>query len=179
MTWNTAEAIGMCCEIEAVVPTYGCHIALTGGLLYKAGPRKDADILFYRIRQATIDWGAMWAALERIGLKKLRGKQGWWCIKAEWNGKPVDCFFPDYGDDGSYGNEVSYDTLDANGDPYFAFVDCAGHDEFLLACGTHGLTKQAYMRQMERPNVKWRCPSCGGTAEYNDEASEKAQGVVA
>ena len=36
-TWTTAEAIALCREIEAICPAFGCHIALTGGLLYKEG----------------------------------------------------------------------------------------------------------------------------------------------
>ena len=51
MNWTQQHAIELCKRIESVCPRYGCHVALTGGLLYKDGPRKDCDILFYRIRQ--------------------------------------------------------------------------------------------------------------------------------
>jgi hypothetical protein len=28
-----------------------------------------------------------------------------WCVKASYNGKPVDCFFVPDGDDGTYGED--------------------------------------------------------------------------
>src|SRR5271155_1027994 len=105
--WNQAEAIAMCRAIEAVIPPYGYHIALTGGLLYKDGPRKDADILFYHICSATDDWKGMWTALAFIGLQKLKGEEGMWCVKAEYEGKAVGCFFVRDGDDGPYGLDAA------------------------------------------------------------------------
>jgi hypothetical protein len=49
----------------------------------------------------------MWEALARIGFTKKSG--GGWVFKAEYNGKPVDCFFPEeqpfYDADG---NEITY-----------------------------------------------------------------------
>jgi hypothetical protein len=106
VSWNQKDAIAMCILIEAVVPEYGAHVALTGGSLYKQGMRKDADILFYRIRQRKcIDMDGMWAALEKVGLMKVRGFG--WCYKATFHGKPVDCFFPE-GERDQDGNEVEY-----------------------------------------------------------------------
>lgn len=68
--------------------------ALTGGLLYRDGPRKDCDILFYRIRQIdAIDEDGLFAALAEIGVVKMSGFG--WCHKAEYHGKPIDCFFPE------------------------------------------------------------------------------------
>lgn len=101
--WVTADAIALCKSVEAICPAYGCHVALTGGLLYKDGPRKDCDLLFYRIRQsAEIDRDGLFLALDDIGLS-LTGGFGW-CHKAAWQGKPLDLFFPDeeggwYGED--------------------------------------------------------------------------------
>lgn len=67
--WTQTEAIYLCKKIEAVCPKFGCHVALTGGLLYKEGPRKDADIMFYRIRQVeAIDKEGLWAALASLGI---------------------------------------------------------------------------------------------------------------
>ena len=98
--WNANEAIGLCHTIEQVCPQFGAHVALTGGLLYKSGPRKDADILFYRIRQIPeIDVDGLFAALETIGIKKVSGFG--WCHKAIYNGKNIDFFFPE-GDGGEY-----------------------------------------------------------------------------
>ena len=47
MKINRDKAIEICKEIEMRAPSYGCHVALTGGCLYKDGDRKDCDLLFY------------------------------------------------------------------------------------------------------------------------------------
>ena len=92
--WTQAEAVELCRQIEAVCPAHGCHVALTGGLLYKDGLRKDADILFYRIRQIEeIDVGGLLASLAALGVEA--GDDFGWCHKATFNGKPIDFFFPE------------------------------------------------------------------------------------
>ncbi len=92
--WTQADAIELCKVVEAVCPPYGCHVALTGGLLYKGGERKDADLLFYRIRQTQkIDDVGLFTALELVGLKKLNDFG--FCVKADYKGKPLDIFFPE------------------------------------------------------------------------------------
>jgi hypothetical protein len=92
--WKQADAIALCERIEKVCPEYGCHVALTGGLLYKPGLRKDADILFYRIRQVPqIDVDGLMAALIGIGIQP--GDDFGWCLKATYEGKPIDFFFPE------------------------------------------------------------------------------------
>lgn len=92
--WTQEEAIEMCRHIEAVCPPCGCHVALTGGLLYKTGERKDCDILFYRIRQRKkIDYDALWNVLASIGIVKDSGFG--WCFKAKRNGKKIDIFMPE------------------------------------------------------------------------------------
>lgn len=92
--WTLDDAIKLCTEIEAICPKFGCHVALTGGLLYKQGPRKDLDILFYRIRQRKeIDFDGLWAALLTIGFEKTSGFG--WCYKATYCGRKVDCFSPE------------------------------------------------------------------------------------
>lgn len=92
--WTQSEAIKLCTKIESICPQFGCHVALTGGALYKTGYRKDLDILFYRIRQVKqIDMDGLWIALERIGIKKKSGFG--WCYKAKYGIKSVDCFFPE------------------------------------------------------------------------------------
>lgn len=94
LKWTQAEAIELCKKVESVCPVYGCHVALTGGLLYKEGERKDCDIMFYRIRQrAKIDIDRLWDALRAIGLDKKSGFG--WVFRAVYNGKSVDCFFPE------------------------------------------------------------------------------------
>ena len=39
-TWNLNSAAALCRKIESVCPHYGCHVALTGGALYKDGEWK-------------------------------------------------------------------------------------------------------------------------------------------
>lgn len=93
--WTQAEAIELCCKVESICPQFGYHVALTGGCLYKDGPRKDCDIVFYRIRQVNEPrTDEMFAALERtIELKKVSGFG--FVIKALYKGKGLDCFFPE------------------------------------------------------------------------------------
>lgn len=108
MIWTQEEAIQLCREIEAICPAYGCHVALTGGLLYKDGLRKDADILFYRIRQvAEIDIDGLMLALANIGVKPVQDFG--WCYKADWRGKPIDFFFPDR--PGDYYPQIEADDM--------------------------------------------------------------------
>jgi hypothetical protein len=100
-TWSLEQAIEVCRKVEAICPKFGCHVALTGGTLYKDGPRKDLDLLFYRIRQWDhIPQDELFEALEKIGLKRKRGFG--WCFKFEFTDlsnpfevKPVDIFFPE------------------------------------------------------------------------------------
>jgi hypothetical protein len=95
MIWTQKEAINLCRKIEKVCPKCDCHVALTGGLLYKDGNRKDLDILFYRVRQATkINTEELWDALEDIGIGISESKTGW-CVKANYEGLPIDMFFPE------------------------------------------------------------------------------------
>lgn len=92
--WNQAEAVALCKKVESICPEFGCHVALTGGLLYKEGPRKDCDLLLYRIRQAKeIDLLGLWTALRKIGLDKRDGFG--WVYKARYMGKPVDILMPE------------------------------------------------------------------------------------
>lgn len=98
--WTQQEAIELCKKIEDVCPPYGCHVALTGGLLYKPGPRKDADIMFYRIRQVDeIDVKGLGKALQKLGFKMARVHG--WVRKATYQGKDVDFFFPEHVDTGT------------------------------------------------------------------------------
>lgn len=97
--WTTQEAVDLCIKLEAIAPNFGAHIGLTGGLLYKQGERKDADIIIYRIRQVqAIDSDGLFAAFAEIGVEKVSGFG--WCHKATYQGKPIDFFFPE--EDGEY-----------------------------------------------------------------------------
>jgi hypothetical protein len=93
--WTQSQAIELCCLIEEIAPQYGAHVALTGGTLYKADKRKDADILFYRIRQVfSIDEAGLLAALA-VELNIEIGSRFGWVVKASYRNKPVDLFFPE------------------------------------------------------------------------------------
>lgn len=97
--WTQAQAISLCRLIEGICPEFGCHVALTGGCLYWDGERKDADIMFYRIRQLPdIDTAGLFAALAEIGVEKTGGFG--WCHKATFEGRKIDFFFPE--EDGVY-----------------------------------------------------------------------------
>lgn len=92
--WTQQEAIALCKQIEPLCPQFGCHVALTGGLLYKEGTRKDCDLLFYRIRQnSRIDKVGLFNALLAVEVQHARGHG--WIHKCLWRGKGVDCFFPE------------------------------------------------------------------------------------
>lgn len=60
----------------------------------------------------------------------------------------------------------------------FAFVRCGGDSiPGQEPCGLVGLTYAEYMGQLTKPDVGWCCPHCGSSADYDDVASEEAQGV--
>lgn len=94
-SWTQAQAIELCRAVEAICPAYGCHIALTGGSLYKPGQRKDCDLLFYRIRQVEkINCEGLFLELHRVlGFTMPTG--GGWVYKTTYLGKSIDCFFPE------------------------------------------------------------------------------------
>jgi hypothetical protein len=92
--WEREDAIELAKAIEAICPEFGCHVAFTGGCLYKEGKRKDADFLFYRIRQSpAIDEKGLLEALPTIGIEII--KRHGWVVKASYLDKPIDLFFPE------------------------------------------------------------------------------------
>lgn len=94
--WTRDEAFAICTLIHAFSPSYGCYVALTGGLLYKDGPRKDLDLVFYRIRQEPgIDKKGLFTEMEQsVGIKVIKGFG--FCHKALLNGeKTIDLLFPE------------------------------------------------------------------------------------
>jgi hypothetical protein len=99
--WTQEQAIHLCRQIEVIAPQFGCHVALTGGTLYKIGERKDADILFYRIRQVPqIDIDGLMNALTTIGV--VLGNIHGWVRKATYEGRNIDFFFPETLDSAGY-----------------------------------------------------------------------------
>lgn len=92
--WDAKTAIDLCRKIEAMCPSFGCHVALTGGTLYKDGRRKDVDILFYNVRQVkSMNRAGLLLALEAMGF--VLTKHMGWLQKATYMGKDVDMFFPE------------------------------------------------------------------------------------
>ena len=98
---DIVNAIELCRIVEGFAPDYGCHVALTGGCLYKNGDRKDVDILFYRIRQVEkIDHDGLIKALESAGFYEIEGFG--WILKGKYKGIDVDMFFPEEIGDSEY-----------------------------------------------------------------------------
>jgi hypothetical protein len=91
--WTREEALKLATEVEAIAPQFGAHVGLTGGLLYKEGPRKDADLLFSRIRQEALNLAGLLVALEGVGLVVFADHG--FVKKASYNGKVVDLLFPE------------------------------------------------------------------------------------
>lgn len=115
MAWTRAEAILLCKELEAIAPNYGFHVALTGGLLYKDGRRKDADILFYRIRQQQGVLDSLLSDIPRLipGFV-IKAKFGF-VTKAEYKGKGVDILYPEWVGESKYDNYPEYTCDDILG----------------------------------------------------------------
>ena len=92
--WTQQAAIELCRKVEAVCPAFGVHVALTGGLLYKDGPRKDCDLIFYRIRQCEeVDYPGLFESLQLLGFTNPVGFG--WIYKSKYNGLPLDLLFPE------------------------------------------------------------------------------------
>jgi len=105
--WTLAEGVALCTAIQSISPKYGCHPALTGGLLYKEGPRKDCDVVIYQRgdvdgERPEIDWLGLWAELKTIGIELV--KDFGYVKKCLYQGKSLDIFDPTE-EGGNYGTE--------------------------------------------------------------------------
>lgn len=99
--WCLSQAVSLCVQIEAICPKFGCHVALTGGCLYKDGARKDLDLIFYRIRQTpSIDVTGLLKALKAVGFWDFQG--GGWRYVGRIGGDSVDLLFPEDPMQGEY-----------------------------------------------------------------------------
>jgi len=101
-TWTLAEALELCTLIQSVSPKFSAHPALTGGLLYKTGPRNDADIVIYQHgdtdgERKPIDWDGLWEAVATFGLEL--GPDFGYVKKCTWRGKVVDIIDPTHDSD--------------------------------------------------------------------------------
>lgn len=97
--WTQEEAIKMARNIEEVARLVGAHIGLTGGCLYKDGPRKDLDIVVYRVRQLVFDRDRFFDLLRAIGIVRLEDHG--FVAKATYGPRDIDFLFPEE-DDGGY-----------------------------------------------------------------------------
>jgi hypothetical protein len=64
-------------------------------VLYKDGPRKDLDLVFYRIRQQKeISFTKLWAVLRPLGI--IMTRDFGFVAKATWQGRSIDFLFPEH-----------------------------------------------------------------------------------
>jgi hypothetical protein len=89
-----AYAIQICRKLYTVLAPLKIYPALTGGCLFKDGPRKDVDIVLYRNRQGPlIDWKVLVPTLATIEV--IVGAQYGFVTKAMYRGIPLDLFDPE------------------------------------------------------------------------------------
>jgi hypothetical protein len=102
--WDPLDAPEIAKLVEGIAPSYGFHVALTGGLLYKEGPRKDLDLVLYRIRQeANPDFQGLHQALRASGftflvdINPFNGPVPFaaFVTKASYRGRRVDFLYPE------------------------------------------------------------------------------------
>ena len=89
----------LCAQLYRVLEPHGYYPALTGGLLYKEGDRKDIDIIIYRNRQKVQSFETVDIAdlLAEVNLN-ITASFGF-VTKAEWFGNVVDIFNPETNDE--------------------------------------------------------------------------------
>lgn len=89
------KGIELCQILHKKLSLYGYFPALTGGLLYKEGDRKDIDIVIYRHRQNISDFEMhdIETALVDIGFAEIQ--YFGFVTKAKWQGISVDLFNPE------------------------------------------------------------------------------------
>ena len=89
------QAILLCKEIFRCLSGRGFYPALTGGLLYKDGDRKDIDIVIYRHRQNIQEFELkdLESFLSESGLSDF--KHYGFVTKCAWNNLAVDLFNPE------------------------------------------------------------------------------------
>jgi len=89
------QGVQLCRELREALLPYGIFPALTGGLLYKDGPRKDIDIVLFRHRQMLESFEVidLITPLSSVGVR-ITGVYGF-VTKATWKGITVDLFNPE------------------------------------------------------------------------------------
>lgn len=89
------DGITLCEILHKKLSPKGFFPALTGGLLYKCGNRKDIDIVIYRHRQQVTHFETtdLIDSLIEVGVE-ITASYGF-VTKAKWNGLTVDIFNPE------------------------------------------------------------------------------------
>jgi len=89
------DGIRLCESLYSKLSPAGYYPALTGGLLYKEGARKDIDVVIFRNRQDVTDFEMkdIECFLVEIGMSDF--KYYGFVTKAIWNGFTVDLFNPE------------------------------------------------------------------------------------
>lgn len=93
------DGITLCKILEQTLKEAGLFPALTGGLLYKDGGRKDIDIVLYRHRQQLDQFEVemIQPLLAKVDIT-VTGFYGF-VTKAKWRGFVVDIFNPETNSD--------------------------------------------------------------------------------
>jgi hypothetical protein len=114
--WTREQAIWFCTELEKITPSFGIHVALGGGCLYKIpvrderAQRKDVDVILYRIREhSEMNIRGLFSFLVGTKLDIMRKpysqREDWWTsfvIKAAFRGRDIDFLVPENGRGRSY-----------------------------------------------------------------------------
>lgn len=104
---NQENGIKLCQKMYDKLSAYGYFPALTGGLLYKEGNRKDIDIVVFRHRQEVHSFEMLDIEHHLIDIGFYDFKYFGFVTKAKWRGFVVDLFNPE-----TDGSECSYGDVE-------------------------------------------------------------------
>jgi hypothetical protein len=93
--WTAIQALEFLKKVEEFAPQYGYHVGLTGGVLYKDGPRKDLDMIIYPHndpKNVPDDKGFEDALLNNLGII-IEAKHYGWLKKAKYGFCSIDMFY--------------------------------------------------------------------------------------
>lgn len=92
---TNSDGLELCKILYTELSSEGFYPALTGGLLYKSGERKDIDIVIFRNRQlhASFEMKEIEHLLMKVGLSDFTYYG--FVTKAKWKGFTVDLFNPE------------------------------------------------------------------------------------
>lgn len=101
--WTLSEAIALLAAIEQFAPSFGAHVALTGGLLYREGARKDLDVVIYRIRQVPSinESGLLDKMKTELGIELHDEGHSNFVLKAKQGERAIDFMFPEDNETGT------------------------------------------------------------------------------